>query len=231
MVVDTTAWLPSSKLERISQNMKKAFLIGDSVRQGYDRYVKAALDGIVDVSYPGGNSMYSVHVLRWLDLYKAENSLPDDLDCIHWNTGLWDTLTLADVGIVTPLCVYKDNIDRICARMKRLFPDAVCIFATTTPCVESRFDRSVCYRLNSDIREYNEAAVRIVKSWGHLVNDLYAKLDGVPAEYYDGPTHPYTREGTKLLADAVARSISDALGTAYKESDTTELFARDFIGM
>ncbi len=211
--------------------MKKAFLIGDSVRQGYDRYVKAAFEGIIDISYPAENSMYSVHVLRWLNMYKKQY-FPDDCpDCVHWNAGLWDTLRFPDVGVVTPLCVYKDNIDRICARMKTLFPKAVCVFATTTPCVESRFDRSEDFRLNSDVREYNDAAVRIVKSWGHLVDDLYARLDGVPEEYYDGPTHPYTREGTKILADAVAASISGALGTKAVECDTTELFARDFVGI
>ena len=85
--------------------MKKAFLIGDSVRQGYDRYVKAALEGTVDVSYPGDNSMYSVHVLRWLNMYKKQY-FPDDCpDCVHWNAGLWDTLRFPDVGVVTPLCV------------------------------------------------------------------------------------------------------------------------------
>ena len=211
--------------------MKKAFLIGDSVRQGYDRYVKAALEGIVDVSYPAENSMYSIHILRWLNMYKKQYSLPDDLDCIHWNAGLWDTLRFPDTGVVTPLRVYKDNIDRVCVRMKTLFPKAICIFATTTPCVESRFDRSDAFRLNADIREYNDAAVRIVKSHGHLVDDLYAELDGAPDEYYADMVHPYTREGTKILADAVAASISDALGVPRVECDTTDLFARDFVGM
>ena len=210
--------------------MKKVFLIGDSVRQGYDRYVKAALKDTAEVSYPGENSMYSVHVLRWFHEYKRQYKLPDDLDCIHWNAGLWDTLTLPGVGIVTPLEAYKDNIDRVCRRMRDLFPKSVCVFATSTPVIESRFDKTSAIRYNRDIEEYNAAAVEIVKSHGQLVDDLYSTLIGVPEEFYDGPTHPYTEAGTKILTDAVVKSVCGALGAEVPRYDFPGLFARKFLG-
>lgn len=210
--------------------MKKVFLIGDSVRQGYDRCVKAALKDTAEVSYPSDNSMYSVHVLRWLNEYKRQYKLPDDLDCIHWNAGLWDTLTFPGVGIVTPLGVYKDNIDRICRRMRDLFPKAVCVFATSTPVIESRFDKSSVIRYNRDVEEYNEAAVRIVKSWGGQIDDLYSKLAGAPGDFYIDTTHPYTEAGTKLLTDAVVKSVCGALGLEVPQYDFPGLFARKFLG-
>ena len=32
--------------------MKKIVLIGDSIRMGYDKYVKMALEGVAEVYYP-----------------------------------------------------------------------------------------------------------------------------------------------------------------------------------
>ena len=44
--------------------MKKVLLIGDSIRQGYDRYVKMSLEGEAEVFYPEENCRFSVYVLR-----------------------------------------------------------------------------------------------------------------------------------------------------------------------
>ena len=46
--------------------MKKILLIGDSIRMGYDKYVKEALDGVAEVYYPKENCKMAVYVLRFL---------------------------------------------------------------------------------------------------------------------------------------------------------------------
>ncbi|MBO5010011.1 MAG: hypothetical protein J6D20_04860 [Clostridia bacterium] len=43
--------------------MKKVILIGDSIRMGYDKYVKEALDGVAEVWYSSAMLFY---------LYSAE---------------------------------------------------------------------------------------------------------------------------------------------------------------
>ncbi len=45
--------------------MKKVVLIGDSVRLGYDKYVKDALKGSAEVLYPQENCRFAEYVLRY----------------------------------------------------------------------------------------------------------------------------------------------------------------------
>ena len=82
--------------------MKKVLLIGDSIRQGYDKYVKKALADSCEVYYPNENCRFAQFVLRHLSDWKREFNLGDDVDAVHWNTGLWDTLVQYDDGCLTP---------------------------------------------------------------------------------------------------------------------------------
>lgn len=189
--------------------MKKVLLIGDSVRMGYDSYVKKALAGFCEVVFPDENCRFAQYVLRYLTLWNEWFKL-DDVDLVHWNVGLWDTLQLYDDGCLTPPEFYAYFIEKICKRIKTLFPKATVIFATSTPIVESRFD-DVAYRLNSDVRKYNEIAIEICRKHGFAINDLYSVLDGVSEDLYIDSAHPYTIEGTTLLTNAVVKTISEAL--------------------
>ena len=73
--------------------MKKIVLIGDSIRMGYDKYVRAALDGKAEVLFPEENSRFAEYVLRAVIDWKREGKWGDDVDVVHWNAGLWDTLS------------------------------------------------------------------------------------------------------------------------------------------
>ena len=44
--------------------MKKIILIGDSIRQGYDKYVKMAFEGVAEVYYPTDNCRFTTYILR-----------------------------------------------------------------------------------------------------------------------------------------------------------------------
>ena len=46
--------------------MKKIILIGDSIRLGYDKYVKDALEGVAEVYYPNDSARFSEYTLRYL---------------------------------------------------------------------------------------------------------------------------------------------------------------------
>jgi len=50
--------------------MKKIVLIGDSIRMGYDKYVKESLDGIAEVYYPEENCKFAEYVLRFIGEWK-----------------------------------------------------------------------------------------------------------------------------------------------------------------
>ena len=198
--------------------MKKILLIGDSIRGGYDKYVKYALKDICEVYYPRDNCRFAQYVLRHLSDWKNECSLGDDVDVVHWNVGLWDTLVLYEDGCLTPPEFYEYFIDRICVRIKKLFPNAKVIFATSTPIVEERFTTpEISYRKNSDIEKYNEIAVKKAKEYGFLINDLYAVTRNVPISYYSDMTHLYTPEGAQLHTNAVLKALGNALETEFKE--------------
>ncbi len=207
--------------------MKKIVLIGDSVRQGYDKYVKEALKGIADVSYPGENCRFSTYILRNLIIWKRELEWGDDVDLVHWNAGLWDCLVMVDGEKLVPLEVYKENIDRICRQIKMLFPKAKMIFATSTPCIERLFADRDCKRKNSDTEMYNAAACEIVKKYGGEINDLYALMKDVPEAYHSDLTHFYTKEATELMTGKVLSVIENALDIKANVLDYDKYFSID----
>ena len=144
---------------------KKVLLIGDSIRMGYDKYVKNYLSDSCEVYYPKDNCRFAQYTLRHLSDWKSGFN-GEDLDLIHWNVGLWDTLELYDDGCLTPPEFYAFFIEKICKRIKVLFPKAKVIFATSTPVIESRFtEPHFSRRLNSNVKKYNNIAVEICKNF------------------------------------------------------------------
>lgn len=192
-------------------------MIGDSIRMGYDKYVKKHLKDSCEVYYPDDNCRFAQYLYRHLHDWKDWLNLSDDIDLVHWNVGLWDTLILGDEGCLTPPEMYACFIERICIRIKKLFPKAKVVFATSTPVIEERFDKNFIYRLNKDVEKYNEIAVEICKKHSFVINDLYPVLKAVPEEYYIDAAHPYTKEGTTITTNAVCKAICEELRVEYKE--------------
>ncbi|MBE7046792.1 MAG: SGNH/GDSL hydrolase family protein [Ruminococcaceae bacterium] len=202
--------------------MNKVFLIGDSIRMGYDKYVKMAFEDVAEVLYPNENCRFASYVLRYLNMWKQSMEFGDDIDLVHWNAGLWDCLRMIDGKPHTDIKVYGDYIERICKCMPYYFPRAKFIFATSTPVQEHLFKE--LKRYNKDIEAYNKVAMEIVTKHGHSVNDLYPLVENMPVEYYSDLTHLYTKGGTKLLADAVISSIEKELNINANPLDYDELF-------
>ncbi len=213
--------------------MKKVLLIGDSIRQGYDRYIQKAVEDTCKVYYPTDNCRFAQYVLRHLNDWKDQLETGDDVDVVHWNAGLWDTLVLYEDGFLTPPDFYAYFIDKICKRIRVLFPKAKVIFATSTPVREELFlNPKVSYRKNSDIEKFNEIAVNIVRKYGYEINDLYSVVKNVPKEYYSDMTHLYTPEGTCLLTNAVLKSICSVTDIPYYEFGTADYIqVKEFEGM
>ena len=203
--------------------MKKILLIGDSIRLGYDKYVKMAFEDAAEVYYPEENCRFAAFVFRHLDEWKTSLGCGDDVDLVHWNAGLWDDLILQDGVHMTPIDIYKFYIERTCNMIKILFPKAKMIFATSTPVQEELFLGNKRY--NRDTEEYNRAAAEIVKKHGGEINDLYSLAKASPVEWHSDLTHYYTKEGARMLADQVVKSIENTLGIQGKVLDYDALFA------
>ena len=210
--------------------MKRIILIGDSIRRGYDKYVKKSLEGVAEVYYPEENCQFSAYVLRHLNIWKAETGW-DTVDLIHWNAGLWDDLVLLDGMHLVDIETYAKYIDRICNLIKILFPGAKMIFATSTPVIESGFKANKRY--NKDTEAYNAVAVEIVKKHGGEINDLYTTMVAQPESYHSDQSHYYTKEGTRVITDQVVAHIEAALDIRGKPLDYDALFSKteNFIGI
>jgi len=188
--------------------MKNILLIGDSIRAGYDKTVKQALEGKANVVFPEENNRFASFLFRYIQDYKK---LADggDIDVIHWNAGLHDVLRIAEDEPQTPIEIYVYYIDRICVRIKKAYPNAKVIFATTT-LVQSDKMSGGWMRKNEDITAYNAAAVEVVKKHGFEVNDLCALSASLPEDAHSDPTHYYTPIATEAFTNRVLEVVCKA---------------------
>lgn len=205
--------------------MKKVLLLGDSIRMGYDKAVRKTLEGKAEVYFPEENCRFASYLLRNTCDYRllADNQ---PFDVIHWNAGLWDCLRLFGEDPHTPIDMYAYYIDRVCIRLRKLYPNAKIIFATSTKVQSEKMDKDF-KRYNEEIKEYNRVAVDVVKKYGFVVNDLYAVSDSLPESAHSDSVHYYTPLGTETFANAVLEHLKDALDIyeelIYKEELYTDV--------
>ena len=189
--------------------MKNILLLGDSIRIGYDKSVKKSLEGIANVYFPEDNTRFASYLLRYLTEY--DRLIKDGtVDVLHWNAGLWDTLRLLGEDPHTPKDVYAYYIERICIRIKKLWPNAKVIFATST-FVNTDELPSESWRSCDEIHEYNQIAVEIVKKYGFEIDDLEALSQTLPREAHSDPVHFYTKLGTEAFSKQVLKCLSQVL--------------------
>lgn len=196
--------------------MKKVVLLGDSIRMGYDKYVKEALDGVAEVFYPPENCRYAENVLRFAHDWKAKGAWGDDVDLVHWNAGLWDVLELFGDEPLSTKDYYANLIPRIDRRLRMLFPKARIVFATSTSIIEEKC-KPHFRRHNSTIEEYNAIAISALEGTGTLINDLYTLTSGMPEEYHSDAVHFYTDRGTEIIGGRVLSVICRELGISARE--------------
>ena len=213
--------------------MKKIVLLGDSIRMGYDKYVKEALSGVAEVFYPEENCRYAENVLRFAHDWKAKGGWSDDTDLVHWNAGLWDVLELFEDEPLTSPEYYGQAIGRIHKRLRMLFPKAKIVFAPSTAVIEEKCSLNF-RRHNSIIEQYNRIAIEALSDTDAIINDLYATTKGCPAEYHSDAVHYYTERGTELIGGTVVSVICRELGISASdvniENFEPEKYLSDNIG-
>ncbi len=190
--------------------MKNLLLIGDSIRMGYDKSVKATLDGRVNVFYPAENCKFASYLLRNFHEYMTDVK-GEEVDVVHWNCGLWDCLRLFGEDVHTPIDIYQYYIERLCVRIRKICPNAKIIFATSTSVLSEKMAANF-KRYNEEIEAYNAAAAEIVKKHGFEVDDLYSVSTSLPIEAHSDAVHYYTPMGTKAFTDQVLKCVAPALG-------------------
>ena len=197
--------------------MKKVLLLGDSIRQNYQEYVREKLFGTAEVFYPDDNGRFCAFTLRYLHDYVRIFTENDhkNFDVVHFNFGLWDVLRLSNENrTFTSEKEYADLLVRLSDRIRFLCPAAKLIFALTTSVVEPGFapGESVGKRCNEDIIRFNEIARQILKERVDAINDLWTISMNLPDTARSDGVHFWTALKIKKLGGKAAESILDCLG-------------------
>ena len=213
--------------------MKKVVLLGDSIRMGYDKYVKEALEGTAEVLYPSENCRFSQYMLRYIHDWKKKGEWGDDVDLVHWNAGLWDVLDLFGDGTLSSLEHYTSTIARIDKRIRMLFPNAKVVFALTTAVREELY-LGKAKRRNSQIDEFNRAAIKTLEGTGTVFNDLFSITINIDPACCSDMTHFNNPAGAALLGGQVVATICRELDIPAKdvniENFELEKYSKDNIG-
>jgi len=205
--------------------MKNLLLLGDSIRMGYDSFVREKLQGRADVYFPEDNGRFAQYTLRTFNDWWNQLGKPQ-LDIVHWNTGLWDILhlnacpcgadgeaqgetispenlpekLLFEKEMLTPPGFYRYMLDRIVTRIREFFPKADIIFATTTGVLEGQ--ASWAYRSNDDIEAYNAIAREVLIPRGVRINELGDFANRQCLALHRDAVH-FNDEGSARIADEI----------------------------
>ena len=198
--------------------MKKIILIGDSIRMGYDKYVKEALRETAQVYYPADNCRFATYIIRFVHEWKKKGEWPEDADLVHWNAGLWDVPEIMGDGPVTPIEHYAVQIARIDRRLRELFPKAKIVFATSTAVEEEKFG-PVFKRRNATIEAFNAAAIKALEGTGTVIDDLYAVTASAPDGCHSDMTHYSTPAGIEHVGTSVVKLLCRELEIEPAEVD------------
>ena len=191
--------------------MKNVLLMGDSIRQNYQNYVKERLAGVAQVRFPNDNGKFCQLTLRYVyEWIRALRVDGQDFDIVHFNCGLWDVLRLSNEDrTFTDKEQYAELLVRIVDRIKYCCPKAKIIFALSTSVIEPGFEpgEAVAVRRNLDIQEFNEAAVQVLTDRVDYINDLWKVSIKLPEEAHSDDVHYETSMGIVALGEQVISAL------------------------
>ncbi|WP_165008836.1 SGNH/GDSL hydrolase family protein [Neisseria yangbaofengii] len=180
------------------------YLIGDSIRLGYQAAVQAALPDTAILS-PVDNCRSSHDVLQHIEQW-TQGAQAGDI--IHLNCGLHDIRYNA--GSTKPLSdiqTYQTNLRKIFSRLQQT--GAQIIWASSTPFLQSVHNvTKSSRRYLKDIQAYNQAAQNLAHEFVFPINDLYALMfvqDLTALTICDG-LH-FNESGNEMLGNTVAELI------------------------
>ena len=185
--------------------LPRVLIIGDSISIGYTPRVRKILDGRANVHRPKTNCKWSAFgdqkINEWISSEKW--------DLIHFNFGLWDWYGWSQDTKATPRS-YSKSLDNIVQNLKK--SGAKLVFAMTTPpCVGPEKNAGIKIS-KARAKQFNQAALGVMKKHGVVVNDLYALIENERKKYQRGENDVhYNEAGRDLLAAQVAAFIKKQL--------------------
>ena len=179
------------------------FLIGDSLRLGYCKPVKDSLCDEAEVFYIADNcksTQYVIfNVLGWANQFDD----PALVDVVHFNCGHWDAAHFFGAELsLTSIEEYGRNLRVLSGLLRRFFPNARLVFATSTPMNPDPSAVEPSPRSNEELDAYNRVAVEVMKECGVAVNDLNAYMRDWGSDCFADACHltpaAYVRLGEEI---------------------------------
>ena len=201
------------------KNLPKVLLIGDSISSGYYPSVAKALEGKAVVAKSSDNGESTA-----VGVIKIDGWLGDTKwDVIHFNWGVWDMYGWQYATDDRSPAMYAQRLETLVLRMKKT--GARMIWATTTP-VPPKPEATMLKRWKKEVvidgeleRQYQEAALQVMKKHEVRVNDLYALLKPRRGEFQPDDDVHFSGAGTALMAKQTAECILKSLGSAPEKRD------------
>lgn len=175
----------------------------------YCKTVRDQLSDVANMFYPAENCRSTQNVISRLNAWSKE--LPaDEIGLVQFNCGHWDVAHWngTDESLTSPE-EYRRNLQMIIRLLRKFFPNAKLVFATTTA-MNPLGIVGVNPRSNHEIELYNRVAVEVAKESEIAVNDLNAITKTYTAEMFKDYCHltvPAFEELGKAVADFLRRIL------------------------
>jgi len=178
--------------------LPRVLLIGDSVSVCYTLATRELLKGEANVHRIPANGGTTTKSLQEIDGWLGEGHW----DVIHFNWGLHDLRQLAG----TTLEQYEQNLRKLVKRLQAT--SAKLIWCSSTP-LPGDVPRSA--QQTDDLLARNAVAKKIMDENGIAIEDLFTFAKPRLAKIQMPRSAHFTEEGSKVLAEPIARSIRQAI--------------------
>ncbi len=187
--------------------LPRVLIIGDSISIGYTLPTRALLKGKVNLHRIPTNGGPTTKGVAEIDKWLGDGKW----DLIHFNWGLHDLKYMGPNGenlfpkekggkVQVPIDEYAKNLHKLVVRMKKT--EAKLVWRNTTPIPAGSKGRYV-----GDSVRFNEAAARVMKKHGVPTLDLFTMSKERMKELMRPANVHYFPEGSKALAEVVAKDI------------------------
>ncbi|WP_442484343.1 SGNH/GDSL hydrolase family protein [Aeoliella sp. SH292] len=218
---------PAFAFPEYDPKLPSVLIYGDSISMGYQPYVREGLAGRANVYRLHTNGSHSGAVVRLLEKlqstmapFESEQRWPSKWDVIHINVGLHDLKYVKDGEMVAnggtqvhTAAEYEKHLREDFDYLRKTFPDAKIIFATTTPVPEGSQGRKA-----DDAARYNEVAIQVLNDYPDIViNDLHSFTAPHQSKWWTKPGNVhYNRTGQRAQGEEVTRAILKELDPPAK---------------
>jgi len=190
-----TEWMTSYAYNANDTSLPRVLLVGDSICNGYQTFVRDELAGTANVSfYATSKCVTDATYLKALSFMLEEY----DYKVVHFNNGLHSLSTdrkAWESGLVAALNLIKEK-----------GKGAKIIWATSTPLKSPD--------LTAEAKELNLIADRVMQVNNIPIDDLFALMDPLDRNIFWTDTYHYREDARKMQAKQVADSVRMALGAS-----------------